>query len=274
MAFFKKIGKALASPVAGIATSLLGAGLGAWQQSRNIKKTNEANLELAEFQFQKDLEMWHRQNAYNTPAAQMQRFEDAGLNKHMIFGQGTPGNATNMPSFNAPQLDYRGTQNVAAQTLSSALSTSGQILSLQRQKEDVEQAQIQTWVDENLAEYVVDQGKSESFRAEQAYQTEFWRAKYTMWNSRIEQIKYDFWKDGLSPSDATWLRLGAKALMDTDIQVPRYILQLFDDLPDKLKKSLNYLSTDTNSVLKYTKWPEHFERLNKMLYGKNKKKGN
>ncbi len=238
MAFFKKIGKALASPAAATATSLLGAGLGAWQQSRNIKKTNEANLELAEYQFNKDLEMWHRQNAYNSPVAQMQRFEDAGLNKHMIFGQGTPGNATNMPSFNRPEIDHRGTQNIVGQTLSSVLSTSGKLLSLQRQKEDVEQAQIQTWVDENLAEYVVDQGRSESFRAEQAYQTEFWRSKYTMWNSRIEEIKAKFWKQGISPSDATFLRVGLQALESLDANVPNWIKDLFKDLPSSLKKAI------------------------------------
>lgn len=30
---------------------------------------------------------WERQNAYNSPAAQMQRYRDAGLNPHLIYGQ-------------------------------------------------------------------------------------------------------------------------------------------------------------------------------------------
>lgn len=225
-------------PLVGAAASLAAAGIGAWQRSRNVKRTNEANMDLAQFQYEKDLEMWHRQNKYNSPAAQMQRFEEAGLNKHMIYGQGTPGNATNMPSFNRPQIDHRGTQNIAGQTLSSVLSTSGKLLSLQRQKEDVEQAQVQTWVDENLAEYRVDQGKSESYRSEQAFQTEFWRAKYTMWNSRIEEIKAKFWKQGISPSDATFLRIGFQALESIDANVPKWIKDLFSDLPHALKKAI------------------------------------
>lgn len=30
---------------------------------------------------------WERQNAYNSPAAQMQRYKEAGLNPHLIYGQ-------------------------------------------------------------------------------------------------------------------------------------------------------------------------------------------
>lgn len=40
-----------------------------------------------------NLEMWNRQNEYNTPAAQMQRFKDAGLSPHLIYGRGESGNA-------------------------------------------------------------------------------------------------------------------------------------------------------------------------------------
>lgn len=33
-----------------------------------------------------------QQNEYNTPANQMARFMDAGLNPHLVYGQGSPGN--------------------------------------------------------------------------------------------------------------------------------------------------------------------------------------
>lgn len=68
--------------------------------------SNNANKELAEYQYSKDLEMWNRQNAYNTPSAQMQRFQDAGLNKNLIYGQGSPGNAQQLPKYQAPTVDY------------------------------------------------------------------------------------------------------------------------------------------------------------------------
>lgn len=46
---------------------------------------------------QNTLEMWNLMNEYNTPSAQMTRFKEAGLNPMLIYGQGTPGNAS-LPS--------------------------------------------------------------------------------------------------------------------------------------------------------------------------------
>lgn len=43
--------------------------------------TNRANRKATE-----------RQNEYNTPRNQMLRYQDAGLNPHLIYGQGSPGN--------------------------------------------------------------------------------------------------------------------------------------------------------------------------------------
>lgn len=81
-----------------------------WLQSRTAKentdKTIQANKDLAEYQFSKNLEAWKLQNEYNTPSAQMQRFADAGLNKNLIYGQGTPGNAQTIPQYQAPKVEY------------------------------------------------------------------------------------------------------------------------------------------------------------------------
>lgn len=73
---------------------------------RNTDRTNLANRELAEYAYSKDLEMWKRQNEYNLPKNQMKRFEEGGLNPHLMYGQGTPGNAAQMPQYNAPRQDY------------------------------------------------------------------------------------------------------------------------------------------------------------------------
>ena len=37
--------------------------------------------------------LWHQQNKYNSPEEQMARLKAAGLNPHLVFGQGTTGNA-------------------------------------------------------------------------------------------------------------------------------------------------------------------------------------
>lgn len=51
-----------------------------------------ANMDIAKYQAAANERYMDKYNAYNTPANQMQRFEDAGLNKHLIYGQGSPGN--------------------------------------------------------------------------------------------------------------------------------------------------------------------------------------
>lgn len=42
-------------------------------------------------QQQYNKEMWDYQNAYNTPQAQMERLKAAGLNPHLVYGQGSAG---------------------------------------------------------------------------------------------------------------------------------------------------------------------------------------
>lgn len=83
---------AAAAPVVG---SLLGGLFGGGAQRR----ANQANKELAQFEWEKNLEMWNLQNQYNLPSAQMQRFRDAGLNPNLIYGQGSSGNAQTLPRF-------------------------------------------------------------------------------------------------------------------------------------------------------------------------------
>lgn len=61
------------------------------------------NKKLAAQQNEYNLEMWNLQNEYNSPQAQMQRYEDAGLNPMLIYGQGTSGNAGSAPQLVTPQ---------------------------------------------------------------------------------------------------------------------------------------------------------------------------
>jgi hypothetical protein len=72
----------------------------------NTNKTIKANKQMAEYAYGKDLEMWNRNNQYNTPAMQMQRFKEGGLNPNLIYGQGNSGNATSMPKYQTPKMDY------------------------------------------------------------------------------------------------------------------------------------------------------------------------
>lgn len=89
-------------------SSLINSGLSRRNSRRNVDRTIAGNLELSQYEFSQNLAQWERQNAYNTPAAQMQRYKDAGLNPNLIYGQGTPGNAASSPQYDKPTVDYTG----------------------------------------------------------------------------------------------------------------------------------------------------------------------
>lgn len=58
---------------------------------------------LAAQQNQYNLDMWRMQADYNSPQAQMQRFQEAGLNPNLIYGQGSNGNMSQAPQMVTPE---------------------------------------------------------------------------------------------------------------------------------------------------------------------------
>jgi len=100
MGLFDAIGNIVTLPV-----QVNQARINRQQQNANIDKQNAANKEMADMEFNKNVEMWNMQNQYNSPESQMSRFEKAGLNKNMIYGQGNPGNASQLPKYSAPNVN-------------------------------------------------------------------------------------------------------------------------------------------------------------------------
>lgn len=77
--------------------------------AENVAATNQANKDIAQMsnehneamlnkQIQQEWDMWNAENEYNSPAAQMQRFQDAGVNPYMALGNVSSGNASSMSS--------------------------------------------------------------------------------------------------------------------------------------------------------------------------------
>lgn len=72
--------------------NMLGNELGTRRQYKYAKK-------IAGFQHGQNMELMKYQLDYNSPAAQMGRFKDAGLNPNLVYGQGTPGNLESPPRY-------------------------------------------------------------------------------------------------------------------------------------------------------------------------------
>lgn len=68
--------------------------------AKNIQYQEDANRE----NWKNTLTAWNMENAYNTPSAQMQRYQDAGLNPNLIYQRENTAGAINTPQFVAPQL--------------------------------------------------------------------------------------------------------------------------------------------------------------------------
>lgn len=100
---------------AGLIGSIVGAGAqiyDSYQASKTAKRNTDATIAAnsaeAEKAYRREVEMWNMMNAYNSPEAQMARYQAAGLNPHMVGQSGTgSGNATTMPRYNPPNIQYR-----------------------------------------------------------------------------------------------------------------------------------------------------------------------
>jgi len=89
----------------------------------NTDKTIAAQREEAEKAYQRQMQQTSAANEYNSPEAQMQRYIEAGLNPHLIYGQGTPGNQSSIPQYSPPNIQYKYESAHTGAALQSVLPT-------------------------------------------------------------------------------------------------------------------------------------------------------
>ena len=75
------------------ATALGSAAWGYFNQRKTNEEQKQYNEDMMNKQNQFNLDMYNKTNDYNSPVKQMQRFQEAGLNPNLIYGQGNNGNA-------------------------------------------------------------------------------------------------------------------------------------------------------------------------------------
>lgn len=134
--------------IAGGAMSLAGSKYAADKALEATKETNAANLKLAQFQNEWNIAQWNRQNAYNTPAAQRARYEEAGINPYFALGNIQSGNAQSLLSADmANQQSGADAYNMLAQGYqqfgSSISQAIPQFLNAQFQQEQTKALSIQ-----------------------------------------------------------------------------------------------------------------------------------
>lgn len=93
--------------------ALIAAGIALAGQLISQNRQEKANKGIANRQQFFNKQMLEEQLEYNTPANQMRRFQDAGLNPHLIYGQGSPGNqAAPLTAAEVKPTDYQTLMNI------------------------------------------------------------------------------------------------------------------------------------------------------------------
>lgn len=83
------------------------ASIGATATAVANRKSYKYSKKLMDYQNQINIQNWNAQNAYNSPAAQMQRYQEAGLNPNLMYGNGDSGNASSVPSVSQGNFKYQ-----------------------------------------------------------------------------------------------------------------------------------------------------------------------
>lgn len=116
------------------------------------RETNAANLKLAQYQNDWNIAQWNRQNAYNTPLAQRQRYEEAGINPYFALGNITSGSAQSVMSADmanqqsgaeAYNMQAQGAQQLGSAISSGVSNAASQFFNAQYQQEQTKALQIQ-----------------------------------------------------------------------------------------------------------------------------------
>lgn len=142
-----------------VLSSLIGAGTAFIQQ----KKANQFNVD-----------MWNRQNLYNSPREQMKRLQEAGLNPNLIYGNGSAGTGN---AGNAPQFEKLSEHGYRPVDIPSALQsiTSVQDFAIKKATEDKLRTQIELDKQRALLTGIEATGKimsNERLRAQLPYAAE------------------------------------------------------------------------------------------------------
>lgn len=82
------------------------------QQMRAEQRQFDYNKQLQDYAYSQNLAQWNRENAYNSPSAQMARFSAAGLNPNLVYGDSGAALAANSPQMQIGDVGT-GSSNVA-----------------------------------------------------------------------------------------------------------------------------------------------------------------
>lgn len=122
--------------LAGASANAGGGILNSISQLFTNRRNRQFSREMYSQTYNDNIDFWNKQNEYNSPSAQMERFKTAGLNPNLVFGAGNPGNAGSIPTPDVQSAPARSPEFGNALTGINGLSMLSAIADL-----DIKQAQ-------------------------------------------------------------------------------------------------------------------------------------
>lgn len=149
--------------VLGGASQLISGAFNRRNQNKQAERTFAHNKEMSRYQYNKDLEMWNRNNQYNSPQAQQQRLKDAKLNPNLVWSKGGVENQSSgsLPQYNAPTADFTGVGSGAGGKIGDAaiqtFSNLGQYLDLKTKAASIDHINSQNESEKRRKDLILEQ---------------------------------------------------------------------------------------------------------------------
>lgn len=196
-----------------LAKAAIGAGGGIIQGALGMigaARERKFQREMTQNQYSHDIQMWNKQNEYNSPANQKQRMKEAGLNPALMYGNAPQNVSTTLPK--------HGSSETPTYTFDPAqiLNMMSQFLTLRGQEEENKSKEIDNkyrdehlnfrnnlqWTDLNKANLLQTGGNNSpmmrKFNAD---------IKSVEQSNMLKELDRKLWSKGISRTDSAFVRI-------------------------------------------------------------------
>lgn len=115
------------------------------------KKQNEENRENARVAFERQRQLINEANIYNSPVEQMKRLNDAGLNPHLIYGNGAGGMVSASAGTPPAPQSVNEFENIGIYSTLQQIKLAKEQIRLQDRKLDLEERELPSIIAKNYA---------------------------------------------------------------------------------------------------------------------------
>lgn len=131
-------------------------------QLQATRETNEQNAALAREQMEWSSAQIDKQNEYNSPVQQMARYQAAGLNPNLIYGNGasSAGNQMSLPSYQRAEMQTPDVLSAGIARAQNIIQLASMFTSLRLQKSELDSRNL-----DNESKAIENQFKRDSYEA-------------------------------------------------------------------------------------------------------------